>query len=102
MSWTVFWIDPDQLGVQIGVATTSILTLIAFLFSLKALLPPVSYLTRMDMFIYGSLVLVFIALLEALTTCILAAHGKGGIARRFDWWCRGIFPAAFIALMTWF
>lgn len=102
MSWAVFWIDPDQLGVQIGVATTSILTLIAFLFSLRALLPPVSYLTRIDTFIYGSLVLVFLALLEGMITCTMGAHDKAAITRRIDWWCRGLFPSAFMILMLWF
>ena len=53
MSWAVFWIDPDMAGVQIGLAATSILTLIAFMFSLNAILPRLSYLTRMDVFLFA-------------------------------------------------
>ena len=30
MSWTVFWIDPVHVAAQIGVATTSMLTFIAY------------------------------------------------------------------------
>ena len=75
MSWAVFWIDPAQLGAQIGVASTSMLTLIAFLFALGRVLPPVSYLTRMEHLIFGSVLLVFLAFVEAITTCSLAARG---------------------------
>jgi hypothetical protein len=34
MSWTVFWIDPTNGGPQISVAVTSMLTLIAYRFSI--------------------------------------------------------------------
>ena len=30
MAWTVFWIDPKEIGPQVGVSTASVLTLIAF------------------------------------------------------------------------
>ena len=54
MSWIVFWINPEQAGTQIGVATTSMLTLIAYRFMVGGTMPPVPYLTRMDYFIFGS------------------------------------------------
>ena len=98
MSWAVFWIDPGQLGVQIGVASTSILTLIAFLFSLGRILPPISYLTHIDYFVYASLSLVFLAFAEALTTCTLAAQDHMTLARRIDLCARGVFPAAFVTI----
>ena len=99
MSWAVFWIDPNQVAAQIGVASTSILTVIAFLLSMRALLPPVPYLTRMDLFVYGSLLLVFAAFTEALTTCTLAAHGKVALGRRIDLWCRWVLPTTFAVIM---
>ena len=39
MSWTVFWIDPSNLGPQIGMSATSMLTLIAFQFAMANILP---------------------------------------------------------------
>ena len=51
MAWTVFWVDPSDVGPQFGVATASVLTLIAFQFSLGRMLPPVSYLTQIDKFL---------------------------------------------------
>ena len=102
MSWAVFWINPDQLGVQIGVASTSILTLIAFLFSLSSVLPPISYLTRMDFFVFSSLVLVFLAFGEAMLTCTLATQDRLSLARRIDVFARWIFPLSFVSVLVTF
>ena len=98
MSWIVFWIDPEQAGTQIGVATTSMLTLIAYRFSIDNLVPAVSYLTRMDTFILSSTLLVFATLGEAVLTSVLTKHGKAKLATRMDRWCRLIIPAGFLAL----
>ena len=35
MSWSVFWIDPAQIGPQIAMSSTSMLTLIAFQFAMS-------------------------------------------------------------------
>ena len=101
MSWVVFWMDPAKLGVRMGVGTASMLTIVAFLFSVGTILPRISYLTRMDIFVYSSLVLVFLALVEALASCN-AAKQKPGLARRIDFWARIAFPAAFVAVMLGF
>jgi len=95
MSWSVFWIDPSNFGIQIGVASTTILTLIAFLFSLNAVLPPVSYLTRMDVFLFCSLGLALLAFGQAVQTAVLKASGRETLALRLDRWARWIFPIAF-------
>jgi hypothetical protein len=101
MSWIVFWIDPRESGTQIGVATTSMLTLIAYRFMVGGQIPAVPYLTRMDLFILGSTFVVFAALMQAVLTSMLADHGKERMARRFDTVCRVLFPVLFGAL-TWF
>ncbi len=96
LSWAVFWIDPSQVGAQIGVSGTSILSLIAFLYKLDNILPPVSYLTRMDHFIYTSLLLVFLAYLEALTSTSIALRGKKEFALKLDFVFRIIYPILFL------
>jgi hypothetical protein len=98
MSWAVFWIDPSNFGVQIGLASTSILTLVAFLFSLNNILPPLSYLTRMDFFLFVSLALALLAFAEAVTTAVLKAQDRETLALRMDRWARWLFPIAFGAL----
>lgn len=52
MSTCVFWIDPTQFGTQIGLSTTSVLTVVAFIFGTTSLLPLLAYVTLMDMYIF--------------------------------------------------
>lgn len=96
LSWAVFWIDPSQVGAQIGVSGTSILALIAFLFKLDNDLPPVSYLTHMDHFIFTTLVLVFVSYLEALVSTTYAVKGNKKFADRLDYTFRIGYPIVFL------
>jgi hypothetical protein len=98
MSWVVFWIDPVDAGSQVSVSVTAMLTLIAYRFAVGALLPKVSYLTRMDDFILASTVLVFLSLVEGVVTSRLAAGGRLAIARQMDRHARWVFPVAFLAI----
>ena len=75
-----------------------LVTLVAFLFALNNVLPPLSYLTRMDVFLFASLALAFLAFAEAVTTAVLKAGGREALALRLDRWARWLFPAAFAAL----
>jgi hypothetical protein len=95
MSWAVFWIKPGLLPPQIGVATSAILTLIAFQFSLSYMLPRLSYLTRADRFLIGSTLLVFLAFGEALWTSYLASHEEEERALVIDRRSRVLFPIGF-------
>jgi hypothetical protein len=98
MSWVVFWIDPKESGSQIGVAVTTMLTLIAYRFAVGAELPNIHYLTRMDLFLLGSTVLVFTSLLEVVITSSLAGRDHLEGARSVDRWARWLFPLAFVWL----
>ena len=100
MAWVVFWIDPSDIGPQFGVATASVLTMIAFQFSLTRMLPPVSYLTRLDLFLLGATVLVFLALGEAAVSSRMARGGRTESARRLDLWSRWVYAALFAVLVT--
>ncbi len=95
MSWVVFWIDPSESGAQIGVGTTSMLTLIAYRFMIGDMMPTVPYLTQIDYFILGSTILVFAALLQVVITSRLAITERLKLARKVDNWCRILFPTVF-------
>jgi len=99
MASTVFWIDPHEVGAQVGISTASVLTLIAFQFSLGYLLPRVSYFTRADKFIFGSTLLVFFALAEAILTSRLAKIGKVGLSYKIDRWARFIYLSLFVLII---
>lgn len=98
MSWLVFWINPEESGSQISVAITSMLTLIAYRFSIGELVPKVSYLTRLDYFILGSTLMVFLTLLLVIITSNLAKSNQTQLALRIDRWSRIIFPSLLIVI----
>ena len=97
MAGTVFWIDPSESGPQIGISTASVLTLIAFQFSLGYLLPRISYLTRIDKFMFGATFLVFLALAESVLTSKLSKKGDHDLAKRVDHWSQFAYILLFIA-----
>jgi len=96
MSWTIFWVSPTQVAPQLGLGATSMLTLIAYQFALASMLPRISYLTRADEFILWSLILVFLALVEAGATVVLVNRGAQEVAVRMDHICRLVFPLVYI------
>lgn len=100
MSWSVSWINPKT-GVQLGLDATSVLTLIAYRFATATLLPPIAYLTRLDLFLTASSVLVLLALVEALLTVGLGDAGRVETALRIDRTCRVAMPVAFAAIIAW-
>jgi len=103
MSCAAFWVERVHVGVRIGVATSSILTLIAHRFVLASLLPRLPYMTRMDYFTVGSTVLVFLALAAVVLTSFLAADSRHEEkARQIDIAARVTFPTVFLMLIGWF
>ncbi|MEZ9355240.1 hypothetical protein [Vibrio breoganii] len=102
MSWAVFWMDPLNVASNVGIAITSMLTLIAYRFSADTILPRLPYLTSLDYFILASTILVFASLLQCIATSALAKEGKLELAHRLDIISRITFPALFgiVALET--
>ena len=102
MSWAAFWVGRENVGVRIGVATSSILTLIAHRFVLASLLPRLPYMTRLDYFTVGSTLLVFMALITVIFTSYLASKEHDSLAQKVDISARVTFPAIFLFLLGWF
>ena len=95
MSWVVFWIDPKNSGTQIGLSSTSMLTLIAYRFAIDTQVPKVPYTTRIDEFVLMGTVIVFIALIQAVITSMFAQSNKVNLAGKVDVISRIIFPVLF-------
>jgi hypothetical protein len=100
MSWSVFFVKPKHLSSQLTMAATSMLTLIAYRFAISSVLPPVPYLTRMDVFITGSTVFVFLALAESVTTGTLADNEHNIFAEKLDSIARIVFPSVFAVFVV--
>jgi hypothetical protein len=97
MSWAVFWIDPKELSTKISITITAMLTLIAYRFAIDSNLPAISYMTRMDLFILFSTILVYASLVAVLTTAAYSRKGRDGIAKAIDRGSRWGFPLFFFA-----
>ena len=66
--------------------------MIAYHVALSSKLPEISYLTRLDVFVFCGTTLVFLAMIEVVVTTGLAQKGKLNVARRLDRTCRVLFP----------
>lgn len=102
MSWTAFWIKREDVGVRIGVATSSVLTLIAHRFVLASLLPRLPYMTRIDYLTVGSTVLVLLSLFFVTLIVVLDNRKRQELTRKMDILARISFPVAFALLLAWF
>lgn len=97
MSWAVFWIDPKDTGTKISITITAMLTLIAYRFAIGATLPLISYLTRLDLFILFSTILIYASLVSVLVTSAFSRKGNHALAKGIDRAARWGFPLFFIA-----
>ncbi len=95
MSWCVFWTDPTNSNTQFSIAVTSMLTLIAYRFTVDTQLPRLPYMTRLDVFFLVSTLLVFFSLIEVLVTTILDNKQQIERAKKIDRYCRVIVPVIF-------
>jgi hypothetical protein len=93
MSWVPFWVDPARAEVQVGVASSTVLTLIAQRLVVSNLLPRLPYLTRMDYVLMVATVLVFAAFVQVSATSVLAYRKHHELAVKLDKVCRALFPA---------
>jgi hypothetical protein len=97
MAYAVYFIPPSAVPQQIGLGTTAMLTLIAYMLTLNSTLPRISYLTRADRFFVGSAVLVFLGLMKAVTTLAVAQGPNAVLIGRIDRWGRWLYPVALLA-----
>ena len=100
MSWAPRWINPEQIGTNIGVSTTSFLTLVAYLFAITVLLPRVSYITRLDRFIFLSTLMVFFGLIHTVVNTALLSSDKKTRMEQVERWSRAVYPVVLIIVVV--
>jgi glycine receptor alpha-4 len=105
MGWTAMWPDPSvAVPARVSIAITTMLTLIAYRFTLARSLPNLDYLTRMDYFMLTSTVLVFLVVVLVTLCSRLLGQGRQRLVARIDRWGIAAFPvlfAVFFALAWW-
>ncbi len=100
MSWAPRWIDPAQVGTSMGISATAFLTLVAYLFAINLLLPPVSYITRLDRFIFLSTLMVFASLLQTVATTTLVKAQRIALVQRLDRRSRIVYPVTLLVVLA--
>lgn len=98
MAWSLFWLNPKQLGPQMTVATGAVFSMMALLISQGEILPAVSYLSTADKIIISALALVFSAFGESVVTGVLGQAGRVVQAQEIDRYARWVYLAAIVAL----
>lgn len=100
MSWVPRWLSIKEVGTSIGIAATSFLTLVAYLFATALLLPRFSYLTRMDVFILSATLIVFLSLLQTVMTSFVASSSKGiATVSLINRWSRVVYPIILVGVL---
>ncbi len=99
MSWVVFWIDPELAANRLGVAVTTVLTLIAYHIAISRQIPKIPYLTNLDKFLLISTLLVFIVLIEVVISSHLFNTDRKVTANKIDRTSRWLFPALFLSTL---
>lgn len=97
LSWTVYWIDTHDLSSQVQISITTILTVIAFAFSISLSLPKVPYLTFIDAFFLDCLVFVFFTAIEMTTVHVSGRTRRAAIGHKLQRISRVAVPIAFVA-----
>lgn len=92
MSYTIFWLSSKESSTRVGLAATSMLTLVAYRFMISADLPKVPYLTRMDIFILYATIMVFAVLVVSAYLSVLIKNNETKKVDLYDLIIRMIFP----------
>ena len=100
MSWLPRWINPEQIGTNVGVSTTAFLTLVAYLFAVTVLLPRVSYFTRLDQFIFLSTLIVFAGLIHTVINTAMLSGKKKALMVRIERWSRAVYPVIQVVVLV--
>lgn len=98
VSWTIFWMSLEDFGNQILVAITTILTVIAFAFSIESNLPKVPYVTYIDAFFLGCYFFVFLTVVELMVVNIVLRTRGRTLANKIRRSARWSVPSVFVVL----
>jgi neurotransmitter-gated ion-channel len=96
LSWMVFAIEPGDLGNQLQIAVTTVLTVIAFGFAIAGNLPRVPYLTYIDAFFLCCYIFVFLAIVELMAVHVAHRGPTPQHAQQIRRVARWGVPAAFV------
>jgi hypothetical protein len=96
LSFSVFWIDPEDLSSSLAVGVTCLLAAVALQFTEEGSLPDVNYLTISDRAFTICYVVIGLSVLEAVWANRLVRSGNKDAALKLDRRCRSLFPIGLV------
>ncbi|MEP4485220.1 MAG: hypothetical protein ABJ013_06310 [Halioglobus sp.] len=100
MTWVTFWIPEEFVPPRVGLAATSMLTLIAYRFAMSSVLPPIAYLTRLDVFMIGASILVFAGLAATVAVSYFGHNNNREMADTVNRSARWMSPLLMVMLIV--
>lgn len=100
VSFSVFWIDREDLASKLQIGVTCLLAVIALQFTEASDLPDVSYLTIADRAYAASCVAIALAVLHSVYMHRLAKNAQGERALLVERWSRIAFPIVLILALV--
>jgi hypothetical protein len=100
MTWIVFWIPCEFVPPRVGLAATAMLTLIAYRFAMSTVLPPIAYLTRMDVFVVGASVIVFLGLTATVAVSYIFEHRNEKLGNAVNRAARWLLPSMLVVVVA--
>jgi hypothetical protein len=99
LSFLVFLHAADHFGERMSFSLTLFLASVAFSFVTAGLIPRISYLTLLDVFMLGSYAAIFLTVIENAIVSLFAHHGRTAVAYRIDRASLFVFPLLFLAFL---
>lgn len=100
LSWSVFWMDRASVGDRMSVSFVGLLTAVAYQIVLGDILPHISYLTPINVFVNISFVIMCASIVVNLIVGELNRENRGQEADAIDNRCKKIFPAVYLSLLA--
>jgi hypothetical protein len=98
MAYIVFFLPAKEVSTATGITITALLSCIAFQVTVAQNMPDVGYLVVSDKFFIASYFLVFITLVQNITTYALDEAGKVKQAERIEKIARVAFPILYVLM----
>ena len=99
LSWSVFWMDHASVGDRMSVSFVGLLTAVAYQIVLGDILPHISYLTPVNVFVNISFIIMCASIVVNLVVGELNRSNRSAEADILDKKCRKVFPIVYASLL---
>ncbi len=99
LSWSVFWMDRASVGDRMSVSFVGLLTAVAYQIVLGDIMPHISYLTPVNVFVSISFVIMCASIVVNLFVGELNRENRAAAADALDNRCKIAFPIAYGAML---